>query len=208
MFLPFSCHGLNAPIRRHHAFNLLYRENLSLCQDILYQANYLYADQMKKDRIDELQQDWGEQRPDLDSDALGVVLRIQALAKILGDMTAQRLDDFDLQWWQYDVLAALRRQGAPFIMAATELSEAVMLTSGAMTNRLDRLEADGFLRRLKDAEDRRKVLVELTQAGRELIDSAAKARFQSANEALGNLSTEQRDELSDLLRQTLLALEG
>jgi DNA-binding MarR family transcriptional regulator len=163
---------------------------------------------MKKDRIDELQQDWGEQRPDLDSDALGVVLRIQALAKILGDMTAQSLDDFDLQWWQYDVLAALRRQGAPFIMSATELSEAVMLTSGAMTNRLDRLEADGFLRRLKDAEDRRKVLVQLSETGRELIDSAAKARFQSASEALENLRAGQRDELSDLLRQTLLALEA
>lgn len=180
---------------------------MSLCQDILYQANYLYAGRMKKDRIDEVQQDWSEQRPDLDSDALGVVLRIQALAKILGDKAAQRLDDFDLQWWQYDVLAALRRQGEPFVMAATELSGAVMLTTGAMTNRLDRLEADGFLRRLKDENDRRKVLVQLTDSGLERIDNAVKARFQSANEALKKLSPEQRDVLSDLLRLTLLGLE-
>ena len=159
---------------------------------------------MEKDMIDNLQNDWGEQRPDLDNEPLGVVLRIQALAKILGDKVTQRLFEFDLQWWQYDVLSALRRQGKPFSMAATELADAALLTSGAMTNRLDRLEQSGWLRRLPDENDRRRVLVQLTDKGLALIENAAEARFEAASEALRNLTPAQMHQLSRLLRLTLL----
>ena len=68
---------------------------------------------MSRDIIDELRADWSEQRPELDTEAMGVVLRIQALAKILADQAAERLSRYGLQWWQYDVLSALRRQGRP-----------------------------------------------------------------------------------------------
>ncbi len=95
---------------------------------------------MIRDIIDDLQNEWSVQRPDLNPEPMGVVLRIQTLAKILGNQTAATLQEFDLQWWQYDVLSTLRRQGKPFIMAATELAASNMLTSGAMTNRIDRLE--------------------------------------------------------------------
>jgi DNA-binding MarR family transcriptional regulator len=160
---------------------------------------------VSRDTIDELQADWSEQRPDLDPEPMGVVLRIQALAKILGDRAAARLQEYDLQWWQYDVLSTLRRQGEPFTLAATELADITMLTSGAMTNRIDRLEGEGLVRRRKDAEDRRKVLVELTPKGLKLIDSAAEARFEAAMDALDNLSPHQRAALSDLLRLVLTA---
>lgn len=162
---------------------------------------------MKKDMIDELQQDWSDQRPDLNTEAMGVVLRIQALAKILGDQTAQRLDEYDLQWWQYDVLATLRRQGEPHRMAATELADAVMLTSGAMTNRIDRLEESGLISRVADEKDRRRVFVQLTADGLELIEDAAEIRFQSATDALACLDQQQTSQLSKLLRQVLLAQE-
>jgi DNA-binding MarR family transcriptional regulator len=162
---------------------------------------------VSRDTIDELQADWSEQRPDLDPEPMGVVLRIQALAKILGDRAAARLQEYDLQWWQYDVLSTLRRQGEPFTLAATELADITMLTSGAMTNRIDRLEEEGLVRRRKDAEDRRKVLVELTPKGLKLIDSAAEARFEAAMDALDNLSPHQRVALSDLLRLVLTAQE-
>ena len=162
---------------------------------------------MRKDIIDELQEDWTDQRPDLDTEAMGVVLRIQALAKILADQTAQRLDEYDLQWWQYDVLATLRRQGKPYRMAATELADATMLTSGAMTNRLDRLEESGLIGRIPDEEDRRRVLVQLTRTGLKLIEDAAETRFQSATDALACLSNRQSEHLSDLLRLVLLAQE-
>jgi len=160
---------------------------------------------MIHDIIDELQADWSEERPDLDSEAMGVVLRIQALDKLLGDQVAERLQDFGLQWWQYDVLSALRRQGKPFRMAATELADATMLTSGAMTNRIDRLEHKGLVHRLHDPADRRRVLVELTREGRERVDNATKARFEIAATAVSVLDRKSRRQLSNLLRSLLLA---
>lgn len=156
-----------------------------------------------RDIIDELQSDWVRQRPDLDPEPMGVVLRIQALAKILGSQAAEKLQQFDLQWWQYDVMSTLRRQGEPFIMPATDLAEAVMLTSGAMTNRIDRLEEDGLVRRLKDENDLRRVLVQLTKKGLSLIEGATEARFETATEALEGLDARQRESLSNLLRLVL-----
>ena len=158
---------------------------------------------MSRDVIDELQSEWNLQRPDLNIESMGVVLRIQALAKILADQTAAKLQEFDLLWWQYDVLSALRRQGKPFIMAATELAESAMLTSGAMTNRIDRLEEDELVRRIKDSNDGRRVLVQLTNKGLNLIEQASKARFETATDALEGLSTGQSNSLSSLLRLVL-----
>ncbi len=163
---------------------------------------------MHKDIIDEFKDDWRRQRPDLDSEPMGIVLRINALAKLLGDQASGRLEEFDLQWWQYDVLSALRRKGKPFTMAATELADAGMLTSGAMTNRIDRLEQEGLVRRLPDPADGRRVLVQLTSKGLALIDFAATARFEVATAALGSLDLEQRRQLGDLLRHVLLAQQG
>ena len=163
---------------------------------------------MEKDHIDEVQSDWSLQRPDLDPEPMGVVLRIQALAKILGEQTTARLQKFDLQWWQYDVLSTLRRQGDPFVMAATNLADSTMLTSGAMTNRIDRLEAENLVRRIKDKNDGRRVLVQLTKKGIRLIEDATEARFESAMDALENLSKSQRESLSNLLRLVLTSQEG
>jgi len=160
---------------------------------------------MIRDIIDDLQEDWSEQRPDLDSEAMGVVLRIQALDKVLGAQVEERLRLFGLQWWQYDVLSALRRQGKPYRMPATGLAAATMLTSGAMTNRIDRLEHAGLVRRLHDPADRRRVLVELTDEGRERVESATKARFEIASAALAGLDRKRRRQLTDLLRLLLLA---
>ena len=160
-----------------------------------------------RDVIDELQNDWNRQRPDLDPEPMGVVLRIQALAKILGDQTAERLQRFDLQWWQYDVLSTLRRKGSPFIMAASELASSAMLTTGAMTNRIDGLEEEGLVRRVKDENDGRRVLVQLTQKGLQLIEGATEARFESATEALEGLNRKQRRSLTGLLRLVLASQE-
>ena len=158
---------------------------------------------MLKDIIDDMQSEWSVQRPDLNPEPMGVVLRIQALAKILGHQTAAKLQEFDLQWWQYDVLSTLRRQGKPFIMAATELAASNMLTSGAMTNRIDRLEEDKLVRRIKDENDGRRVLVQLTNKGLDLVEEATAARFETAMSALENLSRPQRESLNSLLRLVL-----
>lgn len=163
---------------------------------------------MNRDVIDELQSNWSLQRPDLNPEPMGVVLRIQALAKILNEKTTAKLQEFDLQWWQYDVLSTLRRQGYPFVMAATNLADSTMLTSGAMTNRIDRLEEENLVRRVKDKNDGRRVLVQLTNKGIRLIEGATEARFESAMHALESLSKRQRDALSDLLRLVLTAQEN
>jgi DNA-binding MarR family transcriptional regulator len=160
---------------------------------------------MNRDIIDELQSDWNVQRPDLDAEAMGVVLRIQTLAKLLGEQVSDCLRDFDLQWWQYDVLSALRRRGRPYRMAATELADATRLTSGAMTNRIDRLEESGLVRRLEDPQDRRRVLVQLSRKGLRVVEDATAARFQAATEALQDLDQRKRAQLSNLLRLVLLA---
>lgn len=160
---------------------------------------------MIRDIIDDLQNEWSVQRPDLNLEPIGVVLRIQALAKILGNQTAARLQEFDLQWWQYDVLSTLRRQGKPFIMAATELAASTMLTSGAMTNRIDRLEMENLVRRIKDDNDGRRVLVQLTKKGLNLVEEATEARFETAMGALESLSGPQRESLNSLLRMVLTA---
>ena len=158
---------------------------------------------MRHDTVDRLQQDWEEQRPDLDSEPMGVVLRIQALAKKLGEQAEDSLQAFNLQWWQYDVLSALRRQGTPFVMAATELADATLLTTGAMTNRIDRLVSNKLVARQRDVKDRRRVLVRLTKKGLRVVEKATEARFQTALEAVTDLSDEQRKQLSDLLRLLL-----
>jgi DNA-binding MarR family transcriptional regulator len=158
---------------------------------------------MHKDIIDEVQADWHDQRPDLDPEPVAIVLRIQALAKILVQQAEVSLDEFGLQWWQYDVLSALRRQGEPYALGASELADAVMLSSGAMTNRIDRLEAAGLVNRTPGTGDRRRVRVQLTGRGLKLIESATGARFEAAMTSLEMLSDGQRRELSDLLRRVL-----
>ena len=162
---------------------------------------------MDRDRIDQLQDDWETVRPDLDTEPMGVVLRVQALARIFNDQASDRLEEFDLQWWQYDVLSTLRRQGEPYAMAATELADANRLTSGAMTNRIDRLQDADLILRREDPEDRRRVIVQLTRRGMSLIEKATEVRFESATAAIASLSHRDRDQLSQLLRKVLLAQE-
>jgi len=164
-------------------------------------------EQSEKDLIDGLLEDWDFQRADLEPEPMGITLRVQALAKKFNDLASARLQEFDLQWWQYDVLSALRRQGEPFRLAASELAAAGMLTSGAMTNRIDRLEETGWVQRVKDDRDRRRVLVQLTGAGLRLVDQASETRFETATAALAGLNHRDQRQLNGLLRMLLLSLQ-
>jgi DNA-binding MarR family transcriptional regulator len=163
--------------------------------------------QKKKDAIDGLLEDWDFQRPDLETESMGITLRVQTLAKSFNDLASGKLHEFDLQWWQYDVLSALRRQGKPYRLAASELATAGMLTSGAMTNRIDRLEQSGLVERIRDDSDRRRVLVQLTGEGLSLVDRASEARFETATTSLAGLSDREQLKLNNLLRILLLSLD-
>ena len=156
---------------------------------------------MKEDVVDLLLRQWGRERPELDVSALSVVVRIQLLAKMLRRQTERQLAPFGLGVWEYDVLAALRRQGRPFELPATMLARETLLSTGAMTNRIDRLETRGAVRRRHDPADRRCVLVSLTPAGRRLVDAAIQSRLEAADVTLSALTPAARRRLADLLRR-------
>lgn len=159
------------------------------------------------DLIDKLISQWAKQRPDLDASPMGLVGRVLRLSLILQARVDETLKAFDLALWQFDVLATLRRFGSPYRMSPKQLLNEVMLSSGAMTNRIDRLESKGLVRRLPDPCDRRGVLIELTAKGLRLIDRAIEARFDEAREVKALLSAPECKALEAALRKVLTHLE-
>jgi DNA-binding MarR family transcriptional regulator len=159
---------------------------------------------MEKDAFDNTRAQWERERPDLDLSGAEVIWRISFLHKHLKKLAGKKLDRYDLPVWFFDVLAALRRGGPPYQATPTELCEATLLTSGAMTNRLDRLEESGVVERFPDPDDRRGILIRLTHRGKDLVDKAAKIRFDQANDALSSLNASERRQLSTLLRKLVV----
>jgi DNA-binding MarR family transcriptional regulator len=160
---------------------------------------------MEKDPFDKIRDQWERERPDLDTSGLEVLWRISFLHKDLKRSIDKRLAKVELPNWAFDVLASLRRQGVPYTMSPSELCEAAMLTSGAMTNRLDRLEDGGLVERHPDPDDRRSLAVQLTEKGKARIDEALKIRFEHANKVLSSLGESERGQLVDLLRKLIAA---
>ena len=160
---------------------------------------------MTKDAFDDILDQWSAERPELDTASLGVVIRIMGLyRRFLRDAT-RALEPLDLELWEYDVLSALRRQGKPFKLSATRLARQTDLSSGAMTNRIDRLEDRGLVRRAQDADDRRGVNVSLTPKGIREINRAIQHRLEAAEKSLAALSDQERTELAGLLRKVVLS---
>lgn len=161
---------------------------------------------MAQDKVDMLIAQWARERPDLDASSLAVGIRIEMLAKLLRRDMAESLVHVGLKTWEYDVLSALRRQGAPYELPASELAEGSLLTSGAMTTRIDHLEAQGLVARSPDPEDRRGVRVSLTPKGLGLVDRAVEARISAAESGTGCLTKTERTAVERGLRKLLLAL--
>lgn len=159
------------------------------------------------DRISLLCEQWARERPDLDSSAFALVGRLLLLGKLLERRLSRFLAPLDIQFWEFDVLATLRRQGPPYQLTPTELSKATLLTPGAMTNRINRLEASGFVRREAEPKDRRGVRVLLTEAGMELVDRAIEVRFAEAKSAIAGIGTRDRTSLERILKRLLAELE-
>lgn len=150
---------------------------------------------------------WRRERPDLDVSPMGVIGRLnEASSLIARDRLAPVFARFGLQSGEFDVLATLRRSGAPYALTPTELYEATMVTSGAMTARLDRLEKAGLTRRAPHPSDRRGVVVELTAKGRELIDEALAAHVANEHEILAGLTHEDHEMLAKLLEKLIVSL--
>ena len=153
------------------------------------------------DKVEGLLADWRRERPDLDVEAMAVVGRILSLGRRLEARANGALKALGLHYTDLDVLATLRRSGKPYRLTPTELRESVLITSGAMTACLDRLEGNGLIARRSNPHDRRSTSAGLTPAGVRLIDRAIVARFEEANDAVAGLTARSRAALATLLQK-------
>jgi DNA-binding MarR family transcriptional regulator len=160
----------------------------------------------QKDHVDHVVEQWARERPDLDASPIRIIGRISRLSRGIDRQLKIVFDEHGLEAWEYDLLAALRRAGTPFELNAGDLLAALMITSGAVTNRLDRLEQRGLVRRTKVAEDRRVVRVRLTAAGRKAIDAALPDHLANEATILDALTAAERRQLERLLRKVQLGL--
>lgn len=152
------------------------------------------------DEVDLIVAAWERERPDVDVTPLHVLSRVSRLAKHLEGARKRAFADHGLELWEFDVLAALRRAGDPYAMSAGQLAIATHVTSGTMTNRIDRLESRGFVSREADPDDRRGVRVTLTAEGRTSVDGALADLVHSEADVLSGLSKSEQRELASLLR--------
>ena len=157
-----------------------------------------------RDEVDDLTAAWRQQRPDLDVEPLHVLSRVSRLARHLDIARRSAFAAHELESWEFDVLSALRRAGPPFQLTPGALLRATLVTSGTMTNRIDRLAESGLVFREPDPRDRRGVLVTLSERGREVVDAAFTDLLDREQALLASLPAAQRRVLADLLR-TLLA---
>ncbi len=161
-----------------------------------------------RDEVDDLVAAWQAERPDLDIEPLQVLSRVSRLARHLDRARRTAFASHGLEPWEFDVLSALRRQGAPYQLSPGALLRATLVTSGTMTNRIDRLAEAGLVRRQPDPLDKRGVLVSLTDAGRARVDAALAGLLASERVLLETLSTGQRRTLADLLRLLLIPFDA
>jgi len=161
-----------------------------------------------RDEVDELVTAWGTQRPDLDVEPMQVLSRVSRLARHLDIARRGAFASHGLEPWEFDVLSALRRAGPPFQLTPGALLRATLVTSGTMTNRIDRLAAAGLVRREPDPRDRRGVLVTLSDQGREAVDAALTDLLDREQALLAGLAGEQRATLAALLRALLVPFDA
>ncbi|MFJ6530670.1 MarR family winged helix-turn-helix transcriptional regulator [Streptomyces longwoodensis] len=160
-----------------------------------------------QDPVDAIVEQWAAVRPELDTAAMEVFGRIFRLSRAMGDRMEKAYAPLGLARGEFDVLATLRRAGEPYTLSPRELSATLMLTTGGMTGRLDKLERAGLLRRSPDPHDRRGLRVTLTEQGLDLVDRAVGAGLAVEREALSALNAQQAGQLADLLRELLRSTE-
>ena len=163
--------------------------------------------QATRDEVDTIVEAWRRERPDLDVAPMEVLSRISRLARHLDRIRANAFSAHHLESWEFDVLAALRRSGPPYRLSPGQLLRETMVTSGTMTNRVDRLAARRLVARQDHPDDRRGVLVQLTEPGRVVVDAALAELLAAERGILAALEVTEHDQLTRSLR-LLLARYG
>ena len=161
---------------------------------------------MREDGADRIVEQWARERPDLHTEAMSVFGRVFRIAACMGEVMERVYARYGITRADFDVLATLRRSGSPFQLSPGALSGALMLTTGGMTGRLDRLERAGLITRSPGPTDRRSLLVTLTDTGHAVIDEAVTAGVDEQQQRLAALPTRARQQLNDLLRDLLDAI--
>ncbi len=156
------------------------------------------------DEVDRIVDAWSRERPDLDFSPLQVLSRVGRLARHLERARRASFEASDLEVWEFDVLSALRRAGAPYQLSPKALLQQTLVSSGTMTNRIDRLVTRGLVERRTDPNDGRGILVVMTPEGRERVDAAIRTLLAAESELLERLSAPDQERLSALLRKLSL----
>jgi DNA-binding MarR family transcriptional regulator len=156
------------------------------------------------DDVDAILEQWHRERPDLPTEAMGIFGRVFRISATVGAAMAETYREFGISRTEFDVLATLRRSGQPYLTPGS-LAASMMMTTGGMTGRLDRLESAGLLTRAQDPNDRRGLRVSLTTAGRTLVDEAVLAGVTTQERLLAPLSARQRADLTRLLSALMSA---
>jgi DNA-binding MarR family transcriptional regulator len=159
--------------------------------------------QPTRDEVDTIVEAWRRERPDLDLAPMEVLSRISRLARHLDRLRANAFSAHHLESWEFDVLAALRRSGPPYRLSPGQLLRETLVTSGTMTNRVDRLVERGLVTRHDHPNDRRGVLVEMTDAGRDAVDAALAELIAAERQIMAALEVADHDQLTRSLRQLL-----
>lgn len=159
------------------------------------------------DHVDEILQQWRTQRPDLDTSPMAVIGRLARLSRIAEAEQRRTFAQHDLDAASFDVLATLRRSEPPHALTPAALMRSAMVTSGAITQRLDRLQGQGFVNRGRSNSDGRSILVSLTTAGLDLVDRVLPDHLATEERVLAGLSAAKRERLADALRELLETLE-
>ena len=162
---------------------------------------------MNADPVDAILAQWQRERPDLDVSPMGIIGRMGRLTKHLERSILETVSDFGLNGGEFDVLATLRRSGGLYRLSPTELFNALMVSSGTMTNRIDRLEQADLVKRMNDPSDRRGTLIQLTSKGFNTIEKAVEAHVANGHRLLIVLDEAEREVLAQLLSKLLISFE-
>jgi DNA-binding MarR family transcriptional regulator len=165
------------------------------------------TDKRPRDAVDAILEQWLRERPDLDCSPMAPIGRIKRCAALLEQRLEESFERFGLSLWEFDMLATLRRSGAPYRLSPTALFSTLMVTSGTMTHRLKSLETDGLIQRTPNEEDARSLLVQLTRKGLTLIDRAVEAHVENERNLLEALSPAALEALDTGLSALMLSLE-
>lgn len=161
---------------------------------------------LPEDHIDRLQAQWAREVPDVDTEGMTIIGRARRITLHLRPAIEAIFARHALDAGEFDVLSTLRRSGSPFRLTPTQLYRTLMISSGGLTDRLSRLEKAGLIQRIPDKTDKRSLLVELTELGRERTEAAFREDMVLESKLIGGLSQPERQQLAELLKKLALSV--